>query len=53
MKKESKTFIFDENDFPELSKNNEKEKEKEKEKNNNINKGGKKGKKKVLTDVLF
>ena len=45
-KKESKTFIFDENDFPELSKNNEKEKEKEKEKNNNINKGGKKGKKK-------
>ena len=43
-KKESKTFIFDEKDFPELNKNcNEKEKEENK---NNINKGGKKGKKK-------
>ena len=40
-KKESKTFIFDENDFPELNKKEEKI-----EKDNNINKGGKKGKKK-------
>ncbi len=43
-KKETKTFIFDEKDFPELNKNNEKEKEKEEENKNN--KGGKKGKKK-------
>ena len=40
-KKESKTFIFDENDFPELNKKEEKI-----EKDNNVNKGGKKGKKK-------
>ena len=49
-KKERKNFIFEEEDFPELSKNNINEKEKEKEKENNIkndiNKGGKKGKKK-------
>jgi len=40
-KKESKTFIFDEKDFPELNKKEEKI-----EKDNNVNKGGKKGKKK-------
>ena len=40
-KKESKSFIFDEKDFPELNKKEEKI-----EKDNNVNKGGKKGKKK-------
>ena len=40
-KKESKTFIFDEKDFPELNKKEEKI-----EKESNVNKGGKKGKKK-------
>ena len=50
-KRENKAFIFDEIDFPELSKINEKDKEKgndkeEENKNNNNNKGGKKGKKK-------
>ena len=49
-KKEKKNFVFNEEDFPELNKDNEKEKEKEKEENinlkNNNNKGGKKGKKK-------
>ena len=49
-KKEKKNFVFNEEDFPELNKHNEKEKEKEKEENinlkNNNNKGGKKGKKK-------
>ena len=45
-KKESKNFIFDEKDFPELNKNIEKEKEKENNIIKNNNKGGKKGKKK-------
>ena len=40
-KKESKTFFFDEKDFPELNKKEEKI-----EKESNVNKGGKKGKKK-------
>ena len=46
-KKERKNFIFDENDFPELNKINEKEKEKEKEKGKDKDKEEEKEKEKV------
>ena len=44
-REKNKIFVFDEKDFPEFDKNNNKEDNKEKEENNK-NKGGKKGKKK-------